>query len=77
MTDNNDLMNQKMENSMITNNLDLPSESQLFDEDENENNNEINNNGYDNEQILEVFDFINNVTKKNDEIEINYDKQER
>jgi len=81
MSDNNELMIQKMENSMITNNLDLPSESQLFDEDENENNNEINNeinnNGYDNEQILEVFDFINNVTKKNDEIEINYDKQDK
>ena len=55
---NNDLMNQKMENSMITNNLDLPSESQLFDEDDNENNDEINNNGYDNEQILEVFDLL-------------------
>ena len=74
---NNDLMNQKMENSMITNNLDLPSESQLFDEDDNENNDGINNNGNDSEQILEVFDFINNVTKKNGEIDINYDKEDK
>ena len=74
---NNDLMNQKMENSMITNNLDLPSESQLFDEDDNENNDEINNNGNDYGEILEVFDFINNVTKKNSEIEKNYDKQNK
>ena len=36
---------------MITNNIDLPSESQIFGEKEKENNNEY-------DQVLEVFDFI-------------------
>ena len=66
----NDLVNHKLENSMVSNNLDLPSESQIFDENDENINNNLNNNEYG--QIMEVFDFINNVTKKNDEKEIIY-----
>ena len=64
---NNDILNPKLENSMFTNYLDLPSESQILDDDENMEHISVmknNNNG----QILEVFDFINNVTNKNGEI---------
>ena len=66
----NDLVNHKLENSMVSNNLDLPSESQIFDENDENINNNLNNNEYG--QIMEVFDFINNVTKKNDEKGIIY-----
>ena len=62
----------KMNFTMITNNLDLPSESQIFEEKEK-------NDEY--EQVLEVFDFINNVTKSNNkekiELEKSYKKEER
>ena len=66
----NDLVSHKLENSMVSNNLDLPSESQIFDENDENINNNLNNNEYG--QIMDVFDFINNVTKKNDEKEIIY-----
>ena len=66
----NNLKNSQMENSMISNKFDFPSESQIFDEEENENNDEIINNDNNYEQILEVFNFINNVTNKSDEIQI-------
>ena len=58
-------INNRINMTMITNNIDLPSESQIFEEKEkdNENNNEY-------EQVFEVFDFINNVTKRNVEKEI-------
>ena len=46
----------KMNFTIITNNLDLPSESQIFE-------NKVKTNEY--EQVLEVFDFINNVTQRN------------
>jgi len=44
-------------NSINTNNLDLPSESQILDEKEKDN---------ENDQILEAFDFINIVTSRNE-----------
>ena len=50
--------NYKMNMTTMTNMIDLPSESQIFDEKEKEKDNEE-------EQVLEVFDFINNVTKRN------------
>ena len=52
-----------IDNSIVADNLDLPSESQILDLD-----NE--NNDIDKEQILEVFDFINNAIHPNDENKI-------
>ena len=49
--------------TIMTNNLDFPSESQIFEEKEK-------NNEY--EQVLEVFDFINNITKNNINEEIKH-----
>ena len=46
----------KMNMTVMTNIIDLPSESQILEEKEKDNE-------YD--QVLEVFDFINNVTKRN------------
>ena len=62
----NNITMMNMNNTTITNNLDLPSESQIFEEKEK-------NNEYD--QVLEVFDFINNVTKRNVNEEIKYKKK--
>ena len=73
----NGLTNTKMDISTITNYLDLPSESQLFDEEDNEINDENINNGNNNEQILEVFDFRKNVTNKNDKIIISNNKPDK
>ena len=58
----------KMNFTMITNNLDLPSESQIFEEKEK-------NDEY--EQVLEVFDFINNVTKSNNKEKIELEKSNK
>ena len=52
----NSTIKNNMNNTTIINNLDLPSESQIFEGKEKDNE-------YD--QILEVFDFINNVNSKN------------
>ena len=71
-----DLLNPRFENSIISYNLDLPSESQIYD-DNGEYNKE--NDDYENDdgEILEIFNFINrNVTGKNEEAKNNYDKQE-
>ena len=63
-------MNQKLDCSIMTNNLDLPSESQIIENDDETINDNINyENG--NDQIFEFFDFINNITKKDDEKDIN------
>ena len=68
------ITNQKLDYSIVTNNLDLPSESQIIEnDDESINNNFPNEN--ENDQIIEVFDFINNITKKNDEPDINYNNE--
>ena len=67
--------NNLLDKSIITNNLDFPSESQLFDDNEdlNINDNMINNgNKNENEQNIEVFDFINNMINQNDEINYDY-----
>ena len=62
-----DLLNSKMENSIMTYNLDLPSESQIYEED-NEYNKEYIDDDNDYGQILDIFNFINNnVTSKNEE----------
>ena len=63
-------MNQKFDYSIMTNNLDLPSESQIIENDDETVGDNIN---YENEndQIIEVFDFINNITKKDDQKDIN------
>ena len=58
----------KIDVSMITNNLDLPSESQILFDEKDKDKNIIN------EESLEIFDFINNVSKNNNnkkEIEYN------
>ena len=67
--------NNLLDKSIITNNLDFPSESQLFDDNEdlNINDNMINNgNKNEKEQNIEVFDFINNMINQNDEINYDY-----
>ena len=67
--------NNLLDKSIITNNLDFPSESQLFDDNEdlNINDNMINNgNKNEKEQNIEVFDFINNMLNQNDEINYDY-----
>ena len=67
--------NNSLDKSIITNNLDFPSESQLFDDNDelNINDNMINNrNKNENEQNIEVFDFINNMINQNDEINYDY-----
>ena len=67
--------NNLLDKSIITNNLDFPSESQLFDDNDelNINDNMINNiNKNENEQNIEVFDFINNMINQNDEINYDY-----
>ena len=67
--------NNLLDKSIITNNLDFPSESQLFDDNEdlNINDNMINNgNKNEGEQNIEVFDFINNMLNQNDEINYDY-----
>ena len=67
-----------LDKSVITNNLDFPSESQLFDENEiNINDNIINNkneNEYESKQIGEVFDFINNMINNTDEKKYDYNQ---
>ena len=67
--------NNLLDKSIITNNLDFPSESQLFDDNDelNINDNMINNgNKNEKEQNIEVFDFINNMINQNDEINYDY-----
>ena len=70
--------NNLLDKSIITNNLDFPSESQLFDENEiNINDNIINNkneNEYESKQIGEVFDFINNMINNTDEKKYDYNQ---
>ena len=67
--------NNLLDKSIITNNLDFPSESQLFDDNDELNiNDNVMNNGNKNEkeQNIEVFDFINNMINQNDEINYDY-----
>ena len=67
--------NNLLDKSIITNNLDFPSESQLFDDNDelNINDNVMNNrNKNEKEQNIEVFDFINNMINQNDEINYDY-----
>ena len=66
-------MNQKLDYSIMTNNLDLPSESQIIENDDESIINNINIKN-ENDQIFEVFDFINNITKI-DEKDINYNNE--
>ena len=67
--------NNLLDKSIITNNLDFPSESQLFDDNDELNINDnvmSNRNKNEKEQNIEVFDFINNMINQNDEINYDY-----
>ena len=62
--------NNLLDKTIITNNLDFPSESQLFDDNDMNIDDNIITNKNKNEQNIEVFDLINNMIQKSDE---NYD----